>query len=363
MSGKKKIILGVVIASLVVFIAVFIWFTRNGKNYIENQFSQNLNAKTSIGGFRVDLPLTVTVSKLEVGDFFRAEKITFSPDVLGFLFGKTVLYGLSVEGPVINLVQSADGKLNLPQTKKQNKPPQIFLTALTIKNGKCIFTDRLIRPEGLITTVDSISADIAKVMLPLTSLNTKFTLSGRIVDRDAKVLGMIESGGWIDFGPKDMVGTLVLKDVQVAYFEPYYGDFVSKKKLSSARLNIVSAAKAQHNDLIIQTNLQLSDIVYAQEAPPQEGEAPQTPDLTSSAMDLFTDNQGNLALDFTIKTKLDNPQITEKQLKQAIFNAAVKNLTSQSPEDLIKKVTGNIQQFEDFGKQMKELFKKKKSGQ
>jgi len=359
MTKLKIVLMGILVVVIIIFVSTFVWFLRNGKSFVESQIEENLNAKVSTGSIRVDLPLTVTVDNLEVGDLLKAKRISFSPDIIGFLFGKVVLSGLTVYEPQIYLVQSEDGSLNIPEPKKQAKTSPIYLLGLTVKNGKFTYVDKKLRPEGFLTILDNIEVRIAKVMFPPTSLNTKFNLSGRFVDSDSKELGKIDFSGWIDFWPKDMDGALLLKNLDAAYFNPYYGDFISKRKMLSAKLNITSLMKAKNNDLKIATSLLLSDMVYEETAQPQEGEAP-TVDLGKSTLDLFTDKQGNLILDFVLNTKLDNPAISQNMLKKAILNAAFKNLANQSPQDLIEKVTGNIKNFEEFGKQMKELFKKKK---
>ena len=155
-----------------------------------------------------------------------------------------------------------------------------------------------------------------------------------------------------------MDATLDVKDMELVYFSPYYGDFLSKRKLLSAKLNVACGMKAKDNNLAISVNFRLSDLVYEKEKPKEEGELPRL-DLVRNTLDLFTDKQGNLILDFNINTKMDNPEISIAELKKAILNTAIKNLAGQKPEDLEEKATGIIEQFKDFGTQMKELFKKK----
>jgi hypothetical protein len=258
---------------------------------------------------------------------------------------------------VINLEQNEAGSLNLPKLKEKGKALPVFLIALTIKNGKLIFTDKKLNPEGYKIIIDKIDADVSKVMFPPTSLNTRFKLDAILTDANARTLASVDTSGWIDFGPKNMDATLRIKDCDITYFAPYYGNFITNKKLLSARLNLASVLKAENNALTIETNFKLSDLVYAKEEQPKEAELPKL-DLVKNTLDLFTDKEGNLILDFSINTKLDNPGINIPGLKRAILSAAVKNLSNQPPEALIEKVTNTIQQFKDFGKGLKNIFKK-----
>ena len=81
--------------------------------------------------------------------------------------------------------------------------------------------------------------------------------------------------------------------------------------------------------------------------------------LSRNALDFFTDSKGNLDLEFDISTKLDNPNISIEKLEKVMLKAATKNLANQSPEDLIKKINDNIEQFKAFGKGLEKVFKNK----
>ncbi len=358
MKRINKIVIWVLVIIFAVFISCSIAIALYGKKIAVNLIEQNLKMKTSLGNISLGLPFTINLTNLEIGDLFKSDRISVNPSILGFLAGKIVLNRLSLINPVINLEQGPDGSFNLPKLKQKGKQPPVFLTGLVIKNGELIFTDKKLSPEGYRIIVGNIDARISKVMLPPASLNARFKFYASIMDPNARILGGIDSLGWIDFGPKDMDAALHIKDLDVTYFAPYYGDFISNKKLLSAKLNLTSLLKAKNNDLTVVSSFKLSDLVYAKEEVPKEGELPKL-DLVKSTLDLFTDRQGNLSLDFTINTKLDNPGVNISELKRVILNAAVKNLSNQPPEALIEKVTNTLEQFKDFGKELKNIFKKK----
>ena len=353
MTKTKKVLLAILILFVCVFVILSVLVSLFGKKVVEAAIEQNLKIKTRLGSISLGLPLSISLKDIEIGSLIKADKISFSPNLLGFLAGKVVLNGLTLINPVINLEESVDGSLNLPQYQH----PFIFLTGLVVKNGKINFIDRKIGPAGLFTRVDKIDAVISKDMFPLTSLNIKFKLSAYLADASSKELGSAEASGWIDFGKKDMDATLRLNDLEVTHFAPYYGNLLSNRKLLSAKLNLTAEPKAKNNDLNISTNFKLSNLVYAQEEPQEEGQLPQL-DLVKNTLDLFTDKQGNLILDFTINAKLDNPTISIAELKKTILQAAIRNLSNQRPEDLIGKVIDTIEKYKDFGKELKDIFKK-----
>ncbi|MDD2927663.1 MAG: DUF748 domain-containing protein [Candidatus Omnitrophica bacterium] len=366
MKKINKIMLWFLIIFFSIFILVNIAVSLFAKPILVQQLEKNLKLHTSLGSISVGLPFSINLNNLEIGDLFRADQISVTPNIFGFFAGKIILSNMTLVNPVIKLEQANDGSLSLPRSESKDKPGQkqkqkqkaapIYLTSLIIKNGKLTFIDRKIDPTGYKIILGKINANISKVMLPPSSLKTNFNVALDFLNPDAQKLGGLNFSGWIDFGLKDMDGALSVKDLDLTYFSPYYGNFISSKKLLSARINISAFFKSKNNALDIATNFRLSDLTYAPQEEQPEGELPEF-SLAQNALDLFTDKHGNLILDFNISTKLDNPNITIGELEKVILKAAAKNLSRQSPETLIKKVSDNIEQFKAIGKNLESIFK------
>ncbi|MFA5149337.1 MAG: DUF748 domain-containing protein [Candidatus Omnitrophota bacterium] len=366
MKKINKIMLWFLIIFFSIFILVNIAVSLFAKPILIKQLEKNLKLHTSLGSISVGLPFSINLNNLEIGDLFRADQVSVTPNVFGFFAGKIILSNMTLVNPVIKLEQASDGSLSLPKPESKDKqgqkqgqkqkPAPIYLTSLIIKNGKFTFIDRKIDPTGYKIILGRINANIAKIMLPPSSLKTNFNVVLDFLNPDTQKLGGLNFSGWIDFGPKDMDGVLSIKDLDLTYFSPYYGNFISSKKLLSARLNISALFKSKNNALDIATNFRLSDLTYAPQEEQPEGELPEF-NLAQNALDLFTDEHGNLILDFNISTKLDNPNITIGELEKIILKAAAKNLSRQSPETLIKKVSDNIEQFKAIGKNLESIFK------
>lgn len=351
----SKILLWVIAVIFVIFVIANLAVSLFAKQIVVKQIEQSLKLPVRLAGVNVNFPLSIKLSKLEIGDLFKADEISVSPNLLGFLAGKIVLNGVALVNPVIALEQSADGSLNLPKLESKGKPPEIYLLSLSVRRGKFIFIDKKIDPAGFRIILANLNCRISKVMLPPTSLKADFKLSADICDAQSQKLGSVGLSGRLDYGPKDMDALLTIKDLDLIYFSPYYGNFISSKKLLSASLNVNTTLKARNNNLNILTGLKLSNLTYAQEEA-VEGELPEI-NLTRNALEFFTDSKGNLDLEFEINTKLDQPGISVEQLKKTILKAAAKNLSSQSPDELIRKVNDNIEQFKAIGKTLKNIFK------
>ena len=351
MRKKYKIIFWICGIFLTCFFVANILIAAYAPRIVQQQIQQNLKLKAKLGKISLSLPFTITLEKLEIGELVSIKKISLSPNLVALLFGKIVIHGLNIVEPVINLEQSVDGKLNLPVFEQKGKSPAIYLTSLNLRDGKIIFTDKKVTLDGFQVIINKLNIKAAKVVLPVTSLATNFSVSGELLSHQAEVFGKITFSGWLDYLAKDLDAELEVKDLDVTKFSVYYGNFISNRKLSSARLDLISTFKAKSNALQIGTKFNLSNLVYAQ---PQEQQLDL--DLMKNALDLFTDPKGNLRLEFDIDTLLDNPALSQEKIKSIILKAAMKNLSNQSPQQLIDKVTTIIDQYEGLGKELKAIF-------
>ena len=357
MKKFSKVLIAFIITVIALFIILNLTFPYLAKEAIVRQIEQGLKVKASISKVSVTFPLTVNLIKLKAGELMQADKVSVSPSLLGFLAGKIVLNRVGLVNPVIVLEQSAEGKINIPQLDSKGQAPKVYLAGLTIRNGTVIFIDKKVDARGFKTILTDINADVFKAPFPVSSMKANFKVSASFLNLSSAKIGDINFTGWVDFGPKDMDAVLRLQDLDLAYFRPYCGNFISESQLDSARLNMRSVFSSQNNDLEIITDLNLSDLVYAQ-TERQEAEFTSF-DMAKSALDLFTDAKGELALEFKLKTRLNSPGFNSKELKKIILTSAAKNLARQNPADLVRKVSDNIGKFKDFGKDLERIFKDK----
>jgi len=357
-----KIIIWIVLFLAVIFLLLNIVFALFGKAIVTGQIEKNLKLKAKLGNISIGFPLSVNIRKLDIQGLAKIDSLSARPSILGFLAGKVVLNELTVVRPKISVEMDSNGKLNLPAFAAKGKQPPIFLVGLNIKDGSLIFIDKKVDPAGYKITLGNINADIAKATFPPTSLLTRFNLSASLVDNQNATKGQASATGWIDFAPKNMEGRVELKGIDVTSFAPYYQAFAPAKKLAAGKLNFTSDLKAENNDLVGKCHLEVVDLVYAKETP-AEGQPPAEPDLMASALNILSGNTGKIAFDFILKTKLDNPKIDLKGLKGMFAQSAVQNFVNQPPEKIIENAKDLKQQFKDFGKAMKEMWKKKEDGQ
>lgn len=352
---RKKIIwLLIILAAL--YIIANIAFGVFGREIIISQIEKNLKLKASVDRVGIRFPLSINISKLEAGDLLKADSLSFSPSILGLLAGKIILNELRIDSPEIAITKNSDGKLNLPKLEPKGGPP-VLLAGLKIKDGKFTFIDKKINPEGHRVEVKDINADISRAAFPPASMYTNFKLSAALADAGGRPSGRAIASGWIDFSPKDMEGKIELRDIDGSSLSPYYQNIVAGKKLISAKLNFTADLKARHNNLTAQCRLEFSNVVYA--APESTEGKKEVSDIIPSILNIFSNDSGNVAFNFTITTKLDKPRIDVVSLRGSIGRAAVENISSQPPEKVIEKVKEAAKGFEEIGKSLKEIFKNK----
>jgi hypothetical protein len=282
---------------------------------------------------------------ITAGDFFSARQVRVSLNPLGLLAGKIIFNKAVLVEPVINLKQSAGGQLNLPIPAQGAGKNPVLLLGVSVRKGKIIFTDEKIMPRGLRCAAE----------FDLDAGLRRFRLAAGILDAQDAPLGGVSAQGGYNLMKKDLQAELRVKDLQAAYFSPYYGDFLSQRKVLSARLNFSADAQARSNNLNLDCRLELSDLVYEQQQPTSGQQLPGF-DFSGKALDLFLDREGCLKLDFRLQTKLDKPEFMQEKLKKIILQAAAKNLASQPPEDIAQKIFNIYKEARDYGKKMKEIF-------
>jgi len=356
-----KIIIWLLVLFLIVFSATGIYISLFGKEMLITQLEEGLDMSVELEDISLKFPLSVNLKKLQIADAIKVKEISFTPILPALLSGRIVIDGLRLVDPSIELIKRRDGSLNfsLPEKKSGDSPSRlkVIVTGLKVENAKVSYLDQSISSRGVKTILNRLNLNISKTLFPINQINLKFGFASDISDRDVKKIGSLSGDGWVNLVNKSAQCKFSIEDLDISYFEPYYGDLISKRKLLSASLNLNSHAEAEDNDLKIDSQLRLSDLVYQVDDPDPESTMLDIGSIIGEALDLFIDQNGNLELDFTINTKLDHPKVEVKQIKKAVLTAALANLTGQPPERIIEKFESIVDRFKDFGEQMEGIFK------
>jgi hypothetical protein len=340
----------------VITVVLSVLVSRFGAPFVAAQIARDLKIWVRVERVRIGFPLSVLLTKLELKEFVAFDEITVYPSLIGMLAGKVVLNKVVVRHPVITLVRSADGTVRFPVTlpEQKGKAPGIVLAGLNVERGVVTFIDKTVSDPGYALVLESVAVDIRRASALPGSGTVLFSASAQIGNVKGTVPGTLSFSGWIDPGPRNMAGSMRIAGIEIASFAPYYGNMISAKKLTSGKLDFKADLKSKNNDLTADCHFELKNLVYAQDAPPEGSLG--MPDMLPGALDFFADENGVIALDFPLRTRLDNPSIDPKVLQKVIMEAALRKLSNRPPEKNADSLDGVVDQFKKLKINLKGIF-------
>ena len=115
-----------------------------------------------------------------------------------------------------------------------------------------------------------------------------------------------------------MQATVKISDIDGVYLYPYYSTWVDleKTRIESAKLNLTSNLKGTDNNLAAECHLELTDIVFKQRQ--EEEGLGKVEKIAEAVLGIFKAlNQGKVIVNFTIKTRMTNPEFNFGYIKTA----------------------------------------------
>lgn len=340
----KTLFLGVIILVILVN-AAYLFLILKGNAIITKQLEALTHRKVSLGYFNVIFPLKLEIYNLNIEGLLKAEKVFISPSILYLLTGNIALNNVRIIRPQITYerispemsglsIQAASAETDIaakPSVRaKKNRGSTFILRRLSIKDGKIDFADRLVSSEGISITAKDIAFSLTNIYTFTHAVVTNFELKGRIPWQEGKEEGKIEAEGWFNSFKKDMQATLKIKDIDAIYLYPYYANWLDleKARIESANLNFTSSINGLNNNVIADCHLELTDIVRKPRPPSQPPEKAER--IADAILGAFKDSEEKMiALDFTVKTKMDRPEFSFSAIKEAVEHKLAKAKTSE----------------------------------
>ena len=340
----------VIIIFVILLSAAHVFMMFKGKTLIIQKIEELTGRKVTIGFLTVTPPLNLEIKNLNIEGLAQVEKIYLSPSFLYLITGKIGLNKIDIsrpnityEKPVVKLPEPATATEGAPaetSTGKTVPSPapgksanlsglHLILRNLNIRDGKVDFIDRSVGTEGIKITAKDINIKVTTVS-SLASSITNFDIKGKIPWREGEVEGSIAAEGWFNFAKRDMQANVKILDIDGVYFYPYYSQWVDleKTRIERAKLNFTSNIQGLNNNVTAECHLELTDIVRKERAP--EESADKAERITDAVIDIFRAmNQGKIVLDFTIRTKMDDPHFGFGNLKSAVED----KLTASQKDD------------------------------
>lgn len=361
----KKILAVFLVVFIVIFSIGYVFASIFAKNIIKGQIEKQLKLKSEISSVSLSLPLNLEVNGFVLDGLAKIKKIKLSPSLAGLFTGKIILNNITLINPEITLERREDGTFNLPRVPQQGKN-QVLIAGLFIKDGIVSVKDKKAGDGTFSFSVNDINVKISKGSLLPYPITIKYALSATLPARAEMKKGQVQGSGLIDWSHKDMQGDFKIYDIDVMFFKPYFSGVVSSDEQLKTSLAYLSAdLSAKNNDLLIKCRLNVKNLAVAQETPPTTEETTPSAQEKPSAEEalamlgigLLQNRQGEIILQFDIKTRLDNPFSSYRiNLKGSVFQDVLENAI-QNPEKTAETLKDISEQFKDKGKELKKTFK------
>lgn len=333
MSFLKKVVLIAVLVFLVFTLIAYVFLSFTGRQIAIREIERFTHEKVTVGSFYIVPPMDMEIKNLNIGELGKIDHLSISLSIPYLIFGKIGINRLVIDKPELNLHRDKEN-INVPvavannitasstvRTKTGERPRRkhrrIILKRVFVKNGKLNFTDNAAGSSGIKIVVKDVNFSLTNLLTSPFSSNTNFDLSGKIPWKEGKAEGKINAEGWIDFYKKDMKAKLKISDIDGVYLYPYYSAWVDleKARIASANLDFTSNINGKNNNVTAECHLELSNIVRKKKQV-EEGQKPENVSL--SVLDIFKAmDQGKVVLDFTLRTKMDKPELGFGSIKMA----------------------------------------------
>jgi len=354
--NKVEKSIGLIIIGLAMgFGLVYIMLSLTGKALITTQIESLTHKKTTISQFNLSPALNLEIKDLEIEGLAKIDAISITTDLPSLLTGRVIFNSLKVVSPEFTFLKAprpvvSEGKVSTdaispatPATPASAKPGEIMLLPLgfrriIIENGTVNYIDQSISASGIKIVLQDINCRISNLYFFPRTVATRFELKGKIPWREGQDVGQMDIDGWINFFKKDMQASLKIKDIDAVYLHPYYSNWLDleKARIEKAKLTFTVDINGLNNNVNAECHLELTDLVRK---PLEAGESEEkAAKLTNKVIDMFkTADQGKVELNFTLKSKMYNPQFGFGAFKMAFEDKISQGLGpfNRKPENVL----------------------------
>jgi len=344
----------IILIVVVIFSLLYIFLMFKAKNLLTRKIEAATGHKTTIGKLEIKPPLNLEIRDVEITGLMKAGYIYLSPSIPSLLVGKIALNKIRIVNPELTYLRTP-APTNVDNSRAQAPDPvesvpaaapapivenpfPILIKSLKIKSGKLNFIDSTAKTGSINITVKDIEFYITNLSSTSADLISNFILKGNISWNSREPDGKIFLRGWLNFQKKDIHANLKIEDIDAIVFYPYYSTWVDleKARIEKAKLNFSSKIAGRNNNIDAQCHLELTDIVRRMR-PPEEPQQ-KAERLTDAVLAMFkTMDKGRVELNFTLHTKMDQPEFSFGNIKSAFEGKLMQARSSSGlkPQDVL----------------------------
>jgi flagellar basal body-associated protein FliL len=331
----------VLVISLLILTSGYLFWFFNGKVIITQQLQGLTHRKVTMGYFKIHPLLNLEIKDLQIEGLAKVESVYMTAGIIGFLTGNLVLDELKIVKPEVTYERFAPA-VAAPSTAAQPAKPAslkkryaLYLVSrkIKIRDARLDFIDHTAGAGGIKITVKDATFNLSNLYVFPRSIVSNFELKGSIPCENGSQQGKVLLEGWIYFYKKSMQANVKINDIDGFYFYPYYSQWgdLTKTNIEKATLSFSSDIQGLKNNVTANCHLELSDLVFKPRSPAEPQDKGER--LTAVVLDIFKDlNQGKIVLDFTIRTKMDNPVFGFSNIKTAVESKVTEHIQSRTPK-------------------------------
>jgi hypothetical protein len=346
----KKIIFISVIVFCVACVIFYLLANTFGRSLLISKLESTLGDSVKINKLSISFPANIVAKGIELKGLGTIDEVVFCGGVFDLfnpdfmlpvirinrpnillkkdLFGSVAflqLFGKISDQGIKGIAGEHTGLVKAPSQKKETMP-KFYIGRLIIRDAKLNFQDKASGDKDILLRVERLNIDMDRLRFSKEGyLISSFKIDGKIPWREGLESGSIKLEGWSDFINKSMQASIKILDIDGVYLYPYYSQWVDleKARIEKAKLNFTSDINGLNNNLTAECHLELTDIVRRPLAKNEEEE--NASKITEKVLDIFkATDQGRIALDFTIRTKMTKPEFGVSSIKTAFENKLVK---------------------------------------
>lgn len=317
MKFRQKILLISIAAFLLAASAIYFFIALKGAEVMAAKLKDLTHRDVTIESVKVVLPFRLEIKKLDIYGLLKADYISVWPSLIALLSGRLGINELKIIRPHLRY-ERHPGLDSARQDSSLNTPINSIFKHISISQGTIDFLDYTVGKEGIKLTIEDIllNLNVLSVSNPAVA---NFEIKGVIPWQDDKEQGRVSLEGWVDLFKKDMQAVLKIEDIDGIYLYPYYSQWINLENsvIEKARLNFTSSIHGLNNNITAECHLELNDLVFKQDLT-NDVLSQRKERMTSAVLDLFKSDQDKIVLDFTHRTKMDNPQFGFANIKGAV---------------------------------------------
>ena len=340
-----KKLLYIFISAIVIIVVLYYTASLGFKPFLLKQLSQALKRRVEAKSVSLSFPLNLQFKNLRIFNkgekdmLLTAEGLDIGVNPFSLFSQRLLLNHIVLISPNLKIEKNTEGILNIedllnpevvPVPGPKKKKAAVLLRA-EIKKGEIELQDKTVSPLPFTAKIAALNLKVAKVYFPPASAKSNFSLSFNLVNLAGQIRGSARAQGWINIIKKDMLADLEIKNIDIAYFKPYYKSGFST--IENGLLNFASSPDSKNNNLTAPCRLEISNLSFAAGS---EASSELLGVSVADLVDYLKDSRGKISMGFTLRGKMDKPQELISQTSNVVIKATLQKLVNSQLQRLLE---------------------------